>query len=517
MHTKPLLLLHVALAGTVVGFNYPSGQISNFVTRNGHTKLYVLSSNEGKASFPTNETNIYKHRSILVINWSFPTSSFVEERNLDTYLQSNDLRGASRIIKNSAPIINMDKERIVTIFDAVERKTKEAEENNINKRMAEDINMEYTYPPTSPARMEMTIMYQTLKEKGILNVFGAASNGNIPAQGSKAITPTLLERITELSMISLTPQPTNTLLIAGAVTAFAEGILSVYTGINLNFLITMTILFAFLDKLLVNGAIFESITRLIMPEYNKKILRHEAGHFLCAYLLGCPVEGCVLNSWEALADARFGGKRTTVSAGTSFFDPDLSDEINGRKPVSRSSVDRYSIIVMAGIAAEAINFGRADGGAGDEAALITFLSNLNPKSGGAVTWDLQGIKNQARWGALQSVLLLKEYRASYDALVQALEKGGDLGECVFAIENAAIEAGLPSIAQKPLGYIVNQGPYGEWVTTSPESETTNDSLERKEPTNREFNVEEEILSLEELKSRMQKRLKDIDSQLNNMQ
>lgn len=412
-----------------------------------------------------------------------------------------------------------NKERIIKIFDAIERITKEAEENNINKRMAEDINlgnMEYTYPPTSPARMEMTMMYQTLKQKGVLSVFGAASNGNLPAQGSKAITPTLLERITELSMISLTPQPTNTLLIAGAATAFAEGILSVSTGINLNFLITLTLLFAFLDKLLVNGAVFESITRLVMPEYNNKILRHEAGHFLIAYLLGCPVEGCVLNSWEALADARFGGKRTTVSAGTSFFDPDLSDEINGRKPVSRSSVDRYSIIVMAGIAAEAINFGRADGGAGDEAALITFLSNLNPKSGGAVTWDLQGIKNQARWGALQSTLLLKEYKPSYDALVEALERGGDLGECVYAIENAAKEKGLPSIAQKPLGYIVNQGPYGEWVTTSPQSEFVKENPQ-KNSTEKAFDVEEEILSLEELKARMQKKLNDIDSKLNNMQ
>ena len=62
MHTSPLLILHVALAGTVVGFNYPSGQISNFISRNGHTKLYAQSSNEGKASFPANnnETNVYE-------------------------------------------------------------------------------------------------------------------------------------------------------------------------------------------------------------------------------------------------------------------------------------------------------------------------------------------------------------------------------------------------------------------------------------------------------------------------
>ncbi len=420
----------------------------------------------------------------------------------------NNLRGATRLINSQLSNLNMDKERVVKIFSAVERRTMEAEENSINKRIAEDANLdvvEYQYPPISPARMEMTTMYRALKENGVLNVFGAASNGNILAQGSKTITPTLLEQITGLSMISLTPQPTNTLLIAGATFALAEGIFSIFTGVDLNFLIFFTLFLAFLDKLLVNGAVFESITRFAMPEYRRKILRHEAGHFLAAYLLGCPVEGCVLSSWAALSDSRFGGRRTTVSAGTSFFDPSLSDEINGRKPLTRSSIDRYTIIVMAGIAAEALNFGRADGGAGDEAALIGFLSNLNPKSGGAVSWDLEGIKNQARWGALQAVLLLKEYSASYDALVEALEAGGNLGECVYAIENAA-----PIIAQKPLGYIVDRGPYGEWVTSLPDSE----SAKSNESTG---DMVDEIVSLEELKSRMEQKLKDIDSQLDKFQ
>lgn len=449
--------------------------------------------------------------------------SQVEESQFDECLSKADLKGASNFLQSSE--INVTKDRFLEIFNAIEERTKEAEENNINKRVAEEgsINLgAMEYPPTSPARTEMTEMYKLLKSTGQLTAYGAAADGKYPALGTKNVTPILLEKITGLSMTSLTPKPTNTLLLAGVALAVLEGIVSVGTGIDLNFMIFATLFMAFLDKLLVNGAVFETATRIFMPEYTDKIRKHEAGHFLCAYLLGCPVEGCVLSTWAALNDARFGGKRTTVNAGTSFFDPNLSDEINGRKPLTRSSIDRYSIIVMGGIAAEALNFGIADGGAGDEMALVSFLSNLNPRSGGAMTWNIDSIKNQARWGALQAVLLLREYRACYDALVDALERGGELGECVYAIETAIKESGLPSVAEKPLGYIVDQGLYGEWMTdlpattsTTPDTKPTTSIEETKELS--VSSIEEEVLSLEELKKRMEDKLREIDSKLDKLE
>ncbi|GFH45687.1 hypothetical protein CTEN210_02161 [Chaetoceros tenuissimus] len=449
--------------------------------------------------------------------------SQVEESQFDECLSKADLKGAAKILQSSD--INVTKDRFLEIFNAIEERTKEAEENNINKRVAEEgsINLgAMEYPPTSPARTEMTEMYKLLKSTGQLTAYGAAADGKYPALGTKNVTPILLEKITGLSMTSLTPKPTNTLLLAGVALAVLEGIVSVGIGLDLNFTIFATLFLAFLDKLLVNGAVFETATRIFMPEYTDKIRKHEAGHFLCAYLLGCPVEGCVLSTWAALNDTRFGGKRTTVNAGTSFFDPNLSDEINGRKPLTRSSIDRYSIIVMGGIAAEALNFGIADGGAGDEMALVSFLSNLNPRSGGAMTWNIDSIKNQARWGALQAVLLLREYKACYDALVDALERGGELGECVYAIETAIKENGLPSVAEKPLGYIVDQGLYGEWMTDLPA--TTSTTTETKPTTSIEetkelsvSSIEEEVLSLEELKKRMEDKLREIDSKLDKLE
>jgi hypothetical protein len=198
---------------------------------------------------------------------------------------------------------------------------------------------------------------------------------------------------------------------------------------------------------------------------------------LTAYLLGCPVEGIVTSAWAALADKRFGARM--VSAGTSFFDPALSREINTTpSSVTRASIDRYSIIVMAGIAAEAIAYQRADGGAGDEMALIAFLSQLGgaqqqrgrmttPSTKTTRVWNGDKIRNQARWGAMQAVLLLREYKPAYDALVDALERGGSLGDCIYAIEKAARENNLTPIS-RPLGWIV-QDKEGTplWTTTPP--------------------------------------------------
>jgi len=352
------------------------------------------------------------------------------------------------------------------IFDAIETRTRDAEENLASRNELAE------YPPESPARTEMTQMYTLLQERGDLRLYGSSTPQMPAAAGSHVVTPTLLEQVTELPMTSLTPKPTNTLLIAGIAVAVLEGLISVNTGIDLNILVWTTITLAFLDKLLLNGALFESALKLVLPNIQQKITKHEAGHFLCAYLMGCPVEGCVLDAWGALQDSRFGG-RNSVSAGTSFFDPTLSTQINS-SVVTRSSIDRYSIIVMGGIAAEALNFGGADGGAGDEAALVAFLSQLNgkPTSGQLPPWNEISIKNQARWGALSAVLLLKEYRPAYDALVDALERGGNLGDCIYAIEKAGRDHNLKPL-EKPLGFILDEGQYGEWTTELPPEEQEN--------------------------------------------
>lgn len=52
------------------------------------------------------------------------------------------------------------------------------------------------------------------------------------------------------------------------------------------------------DRVFVRGAVLGTIARAIVPGYRERIVKHEAGHFLVAYLLGCPVQGCVLDPFE---------------------------------------------------------------------------------------------------------------------------------------------------------------------------------------------------------------------------
>jgi len=434
-------------------------------------------------------------------NWkvnSFPDSA---EERLNQSLQDGKLKQAVTVLEQN-PSLELSKETFGKVFDCIESTTEQAEENSINIRFLDE-QQGSQYPPQSPARMDMTKMYKTLRTNGQLVFFGACENEPL-ASGSKTVTPVLLEEITNLSMTSLTPKPTNTLLLAGIALAVVEAVCSMTFGWNLNALAFVTLTAAFLDKAFVNGVIFETIVRTIQPKLQSKILRHEAGHFLCAYLLGCPVEGCVLSGWAALQDARFDKRQ--VTAGTSFFDPALSGEMNSGR-VTRASIDRYSVIVMGGIAAEAMNFGGADGGAGDEMALVAFLSQLNTGGGGQI-WNSGSIRNQARWGALQAVLLLREYKACYDGLVDALERGGNLGDCIYAIEKAGREAGLEP-AKRPVGWILDQGDYGKW-STSPPREQTQSTLAVVAP---RLTEQESAEALKDARRIMEDRLNDINEKL----
>lgn len=217
---------------------------------------------------------------------------------------------AIRFLKSNPDEIDLSSpDRFVRVFDAIEMRTSDSEV------LADQQQQQQSQQVVSEARNEMAAMYSALKDQGHLQLFGAIDQENMPANGSHTVKPSMLETITSLSMSSLTPQPSNTLTYAGAIAAFAEVAASATFGWDLNALFVSTIVAALFDQVVFNGALSETVLKILSPETQPKITRHEAGHFLCSYILGCPVEGYVLSSWGALQDPRFRGMG--VSAGTS--------------------------------------------------------------------------------------------------------------------------------------------------------------------------------------------------------
>ena len=142
--------------------------------------------------------------------------------------------------------------------------------------------------------------------------------------------------------------------------------------------------------------------------YRDRIIRHEAGHFLVAYLLGIPVTSYVLSAWEAFKQGKPG------QGGVSFKDI----ESNSLTPLL---IQRYSTLWMAGIAAETLVYGNAEGGAEDREKLRGVLSSLKRSP----TECLQ----QERFCVLQAQTLIKENWAAYEALVTAMQQRLPVSEC----------------------------------------------------------------------------------------
>jgi hypothetical protein len=182
------------------------------------------------------------------------------------------------------PNLDITRDRFQRIFDAIEDRTRAAEDHYSKS------NLEQEVPIMSQSRIEMTKMYNALKDQGHLRLFGCITRENMPASGSHTVRPSLLEEVTLLSMRSLTPKPSNTLLYAGIALATVEAILSITQGWDINLLFFASLIAALADRVLLNGALSETVVKILSPETQAKITRHEAGHFLCAYLLGCPVE-----------------------------------------------------------------------------------------------------------------------------------------------------------------------------------------------------------------------------------
>ncbi|MDJ0691179.1 MAG: ATP-dependent Zn protease [Xenococcaceae cyanobacterium MO_188.B32] len=155
------------------------------------------------------------------------------------------------------------------------------------------------------------------------------------------------------------------------------------------------------------------------PQQRQRVIHHEAGHFLTAYFLGIPITGYTLTAWEAF-------KRGKPGIGGVEFDTRALTE----KPLNlgemRLTLERFCTVWMAGIAAENMVYGNAEGGGEDRSQIRTVLN-----MGG---FPEAAYQQKERWAQLQASNLLEKHQKAYEALVAAMEERASIEKCYQAIQ-----------------------------------------------------------------------------------
>ncbi|XP_074321224.1 uncharacterized protein LOC141657784 [Silene latifolia] len=269
--------------------------------------------------------------------------------------------------------------------------------------------------------------YQFLKDKSLLPNFGKCTN--IVIEGPRDVSPKFLMSSTGLEVSKLAPKKWGISGTSSAVLfAFLGGVSYLLNqGIDLRPNLAGILGLALADSIFLGGACQAQISSY-WPPYRRRILVHEAGHLLTAYLMGCPVRGVILDPIVAMQMGIQG------QAGTQFWDEKLEKELAAGR-LSSSSFDRYCMVLFAGIAAEALVYGEAEGGENDENLFRSICVLLQPPL------SVPQMSNQARWAVLQSYNLLKWHKDAHKAAVKALERGSSLSNVIKSIEDALLSKG----------------------------------------------------------------------------
>lgn len=289
-----------------------------------------------------------------------------------------------------------------------------------------------------------------VQDEGILN---AQKNDDVrpvsvtaPMQ-DKAVLANRLEEVTGVSPSALSPRrPPIVFYQLGAIAGLW---LLAYVGRQLHIsnavrqVVVAAVSLITIDQVALGGVIADRIYSSLNPSHVKRVVTHEAGHFLLAYLHGLPVQRYALSAWDAVKN------RVPGQAATLFADDEFAKQLQKGR-VTASTVDRYSVVAMGGIAAEGMILGEALGGDSDINAMVRLLAGLQP------AWEANTIRIQAKWAVLQAVLLLREYRPAYDALRSAMEQRRSLGECITCIEDALVSLASDRASRHPSAIDVDE-------------------------------------------------------------
>jgi hypothetical protein len=142
--------------------------------------------------------------------------------------------------------------------------------------------------------------------------------------------------------------------------------------------------------------------------YRQRIIYHEAGHFLIAYVLGVPITDYALSAIAAWK------KGIPGNGGVVFTPP--------KDKISITEIQKYCTIWMAGIAAEQLMLENSEGGGDDRQKLrrVLTITGANTKE----------IKQQEQLAILRAKNILKANQEAYQTIVTALESAKPVSECL---------------------------------------------------------------------------------------
>ncbi|XP_047081676.1 uncharacterized protein LOC124692365 isoform X1 [Lolium rigidum] len=181
------------------------------------------------------------------------------------------------------------------------------------------------------------------------------------------------------------------------------------------------------DLIYLNGGarnlVLDTLGHSLSQKYHNRVIEHEAGHFLIAYLLGVLPKEYTITSLETLKKKG----SLNVQAGTAFVDFEFVEEINSGK-LSAKMLNKFSCIALAGVATEYLLYGYAEGGLADVNKLDGLFKSLG--------FTQNKADSQVRWAVLNTILLLRRHEKARSKLAEAMSSGISVGSCIQVIEES---------------------------------------------------------------------------------
>lgn len=236
-----------------------------------------------------------------------------------------------------------------------------------------------------------------------------------------------------------------------------------------------------------------SIQRSVFPNYRQRMIQHEAAHFLMGHLLGLPIKGYATNAVKSavefypLNDPEIGRDRAQslgFERSTRAYEneiapvesnaPYFSEKGRGSDAITTQSVfrnsknytenpflklpsqnepsmawpyrgfdentiDKLTVVSVAGVCAEILAYGNAEGGYADISQLRQLFNSADQEL------DERAMENRIRFALGYTMSQLRLHLGALDALAEVMENDGSVAECVVAIETCPNVSGQDGI------------------------------------------------------------------------